>query len=459
MDKIADLAQRMRAKRASGSHPYVLVLGAGASISSGTSLNRAVVERVIGAYDLKKFDAYLSRCSNDERFSTLRDLVEGTSPSKGYQGLAELIRAGYFNVILSTNFDPLLEDAVTALQMRRRDYLFLIHGVMEPDFIANQMDNPVPRVKIVKLHGDLFYHKFYYTDEEIKKFPQSISRLLEIYLNERDIMIVGHGMRDRDINRCLKNKGGSIWCINPNPPYGEIARLMKSRKSEENFISGQNGGFDQFFSRLRSLLLGGTAEAGVDKIAQSIFSVGSKGMPSIGSGFLLSDTGLLVTDSTILGGLGQGLGLGVKALVRPFAGGPEHKAELVVAPEKELDYAVFKVRGMVETSPLELAVGSPIAGEPVIACISFGESQGFQDGKITRVGLSIPIGMGEGRSQTIRDLIETDIHIEPGACGSPLVRGDGRVVGVLVAGNGRSYALTSLRLKKMLAKAGLVGKK
>ena len=43
MRKISDLAKITKAKRESGSHPYVLVLGAGASVSSGTSLNRAVV--------------------------------------------------------------------------------------------------------------------------------------------------------------------------------------------------------------------------------------------------------------------------------------------------------------------------------------------------------------------------------------------------------------------------------
>ncbi len=59
MDKLTDLATRIRAKRESGSHPYVLVLGAGASVSSGTSLNRAVVERIIGTYDLPAFDQYL----------------------------------------------------------------------------------------------------------------------------------------------------------------------------------------------------------------------------------------------------------------------------------------------------------------------------------------------------------------------------------------------------------------
>jgi hypothetical protein len=81
MDKLLDLAKRMRAKRESGSHPYVSVLGAGASVSSGTSLNRAVVERVVGSYDLPAFDAYLSQCSDDERFAILRELVEGAAPS------------------------------------------------------------------------------------------------------------------------------------------------------------------------------------------------------------------------------------------------------------------------------------------------------------------------------------------------------------------------------------------
>jgi V8-like Glu-specific endopeptidase len=61
--------------------------------------------------------------------------------------------------------------------------------------------------------------------------------------------------------------------------------------------------------------------------------------------------------------------------------------------------------------------------------------------------------MGAGRQETIPNLLETDIKIMPGACGSPLVRKDGRVVGVLVAGNGRSYALTARRLEEMLKRA------
>lgn len=454
MNKIADLSKRMRAKRESGSRPYVLVLGAGASVASGTSINQAVVERVVGTFNLKAFDEYLIRCSDDERFAILRDLVEGTSPSIGYDYLADLIRSGYFNEILSTNFDPLLEDAIMRLQMRRCDYIKLIHGVMEPDLIASHMDRLIPRVKILKLHGDLFYRKFYFTGEEIKEFPSQIRHILEIYLN-RDILIVGHGMRDTDINCCLKEGGGSIWYVNPSPPSGQIAKFMKLRKSEHNFVSGDRGYFDTFFTQLRAILLGGTAEVSVDEIGQAIFSFAPVGRQPVGSGFQLSNTGLLVTDSSILAGLGKGFTLGVKAEVCPFSAGLKQQAQLVVRPEMELDYAVFKAT-LPEVSPLELADNLPTVDEPVTACISVGKTSGFYDGKVTGVDCSVPIVMTGGRTITISNLIETDIKITPGACGSPLVRKDGRVVGTIVAGNDHSYALTSLRLKEILRRAGLI---
>jgi hypothetical protein len=93
---------------------------------------------------------------------------------------------------------------------------------------------------------------------------------------------------------------------------------MRARKSENNFVSGDDKYFDPFFTQLQAALLDSTAEASVDEIRQSIFSVGPEGGQPVGSGFLLGDTGLLVTDSSILTGLGQRFALGVKAEVRPL---------------------------------------------------------------------------------------------------------------------------------------------
>ena len=58
-----------------------------------------------------------------------------------------------------------------------------------------------------------------------------------------------------------------------------------------------------------------------------------------------------MTDSSILAGLGQGFALGVKAEVRPFAGGPQRQAELVVSPETVLDYAMFRIPGISGSLP------------------------------------------------------------------------------------------------------------
>jgi hypothetical protein len=103
----------------------------------------------------------------------------------------------------------------------------------------------------------------------------------------RDILIVGHGMRDSDINRCLKIRGDSIWYVGPSAPSGEIAQFMKVRKSEQNFISGDDGTFDSFFIQLRAALLGGTAKVSVDIISQSIFRVGRADGQLVGSSSLL----------------------------------------------------------------------------------------------------------------------------------------------------------------------------
>jgi S1-C subfamily serine protease len=154
----------------------------------------------------------------------------------------------------------------------------------------------------------------------------------------------------------------------------------------------------------------------------------------------------------------QQVGLGFTAEVWPFAGGPSRGATLVIRPEMALDYAVFRVSGLAEVSPLEVAEALPTVGEPVTGCILVGDSQGLHDGIVTGIDRSILVaGMPTGPT-TVDDLVETSIKTSPGASGAPLVRKDGRVVDMIVAGEHegqRSYALTSLRLKAMLAHAGL----
>ena len=78
---------------------------------------------------------------------------------------------------------------------------------------------------------------------------------------------------------------------------------------------------------------------------------------AIGSGFLLGDTGLLVTDSSILAGLGKGLVPPVTARIRPFAdiqsetnrkadnGVQSYLARLVISPRQLWTMPFLRLKG------------------------------------------------------------------------------------------------------------------
>ncbi|MEA3345557.1 MAG: SIR2 family protein, partial [Chloroflexota bacterium] len=266
MSKLKSLAKLMRLKRESGERPYVLVLGAGASLSAGCSSGWEIVEDTVtqlSAGDvaalsweekLAKFYDLLDNLSETERYLVLKGHLEGKAPSVGYRCLAELVKEGYFDVILSTNLDVFVEDALSDVGLRAEDFKVLINGEEDERQIRRALDYPEPRVKILKLHGDLPARIFAFTPDEVFEFGEKLESLLEEQLSE-DIIIVGHSMRDDDLNRCIRREGGSIWYVNPVSPKPTqfIWRAMQVRTS--NATTGELGKFDNFFQALYNELV------------------------------------------------------------------------------------------------------------------------------------------------------------------------------------------------------------
>jgi len=261
------LAKLMRVRRESNESPYVLILGAGASLTSGASSFGQVIESVVNDYGRKdptamswddqvaEFYDILDGLSESERYVIIKEHIEGQRPSAGYHALAQLAKGGYFEVIFSTNYDTFVEDAFADAGLRSRDFTVLINGQDTEEGIIRALSYPQPRIKLVKLHGDLGARNFAFTPEEIFQFSEKVEGVLTDYLS-RDVMICGHGMRDDDINRCLREKGGSLWYVNPSAPTAGdfIWRAMRVRKGTT--IEGKDGYFDNFFCALRDELVG-----------------------------------------------------------------------------------------------------------------------------------------------------------------------------------------------------------
>jgi len=255
-DKIKLLAELMRSRQGSGEPPYILILGSGPSVTLGSSSMKRVVKAVAGSDDLERFYETLDGLSSLERYVILKKHFAEAGISSGYRRLAGLIEEGFFDIIFTTNLDPFLENSLADSKSEATDFEVVVCGEQTNAETMDILESAQPRIKIVKLHGDVRSRSFAFTPSEISLLGGDGERVLRRYLS-RDLIIVGHGPRDYDINRAIEREGGSIWYVGQSPPPMDdlVYQAMKARGTQKNIISGEFGLFDRFFETLHGELM------------------------------------------------------------------------------------------------------------------------------------------------------------------------------------------------------------
>jgi serine protease Do len=143
---------------------------------------------------------------------------------------------------------------------------------------------------------------------------------------------------------------------------------------------------------------------------------------SLGSGFVWSNDGLIVTNNHVVEGASR--------ITVNFQDGAQLPAKLIgVDPDSDL--AVLKVEGR-KLEPAPIGTSSDLMiGETVVAVGNpFGLSGTVTTGVVSAVGRSVP---SEKQGRTFTDFIQTDASINPGNSGGPLLNIEGRVIGINVA--------------------------
>lgn len=117
--------------------------------------------------------------------ATAEDLEAGRRvPTLAHKAIARLVRDGFIKVIVTTNFDRLLESALREV------------GV-EPTVIRSVDDlagaNPIvhSRCYILKLHGDYPDNRILNTDDELARYPAEFDRQLDRILDEYGLIVAG----------------------------------------------------------------------------------------------------------------------------------------------------------------------------------------------------------------------------------------------------------------------------
>ncbi|MDZ3837409.1 MAG: SIR2 family protein [Rhodospirillales bacterium] len=182
---------------------------------------------------------------------TEEDLEEGRKvPTAAHCAIAELVSRGYIRVIVTTNFDRLLENA-----LRER-------GV-EPTVVASvdALQGAEPLVHspcyVFKLHGDYKDARILNTDAELSGYPPEYDALLDRILDEYGLIVCGWSGEWDDalraaILRAPNRRYSTYWTTLGDPGDG-AGTLINHRRAAVIRIESADAFFKSLQQRVETL--------------------------------------------------------------------------------------------------------------------------------------------------------------------------------------------------------------
>ncbi len=131
--------------------------------------------------------------SQDERRSILHSYIEPTTqereegtkiPTAAHHAIAKMVRAGYIKVIITTNFDRLMENAL-------RENGIEPTVVFSEDSLHGAEPLTHSQCYLLKLHGDYKDTRILNTDNELNAYPDKYNNLLDRIFDDHGLIVSG----------------------------------------------------------------------------------------------------------------------------------------------------------------------------------------------------------------------------------------------------------------------------
>lgn len=254
---------------------YAVLLGSGVSraagIPTGWEITMELVRRVGTASGVKEQPDWLAwftqQTGHHPSYSTLLEMLATTQterrsiiqgflepneqdlenglkiPTAAHRAVAGMVKAGCIRVIVTTNFDRLMESALRDL------------GI-EPTVVSN-LDSLIgaeplthSHCYILKIHGDYKDARILNTDLELGDYPPQFNALLDRIIDEFGLIIAGwsgewdHALRNAFI-RAPSRRYPTVWLS-----HGQMSARAQELVSHRRAIVA-NGDADTFFTQLQ----------------------------------------------------------------------------------------------------------------------------------------------------------------------------------------------------------------
>ena len=253
---------------------FALLLGAGASRTSNVITGvdmigewRRIMCADSGSADCEAWIAEQNWYEHDDEYSMLfeqiydrpaqrrvyiEECLKDAHPTWGYAYLTNLLTHHYFDVVFTTNFDDLINEACYLYSDEMRPIVAAHDSAIQGIRVTSD------RPKIIKLHGDFLYDNIKNTLGELETLEENTKRKLHQFAQEYGLVVIGYSGRDRSVMDTLdvllrddnNFKQGIYWCT----PRGEQpSRRLRSLLRRDRVYLVEIDGFDQFLADLHEL--------------------------------------------------------------------------------------------------------------------------------------------------------------------------------------------------------------
>lgn len=190
------------------------------------------------------------RGDRESGYAELEKHMDGKSPSLGYTLLAEIIQETRHKVVVTTNFDNLVADA---LSMHAHQSPLVVAHESLVGFVRPQLRRPL----VAKIHRDLYFNPI---NDHVgvsnleEGWKQALKKLFQYFTP----VVVGYGGNDGSLMGLLNSlelgdiAGRMIWCYRSGASLPKLAQQVLAK---HDGVKVQIPGFDEFMLKLAAKLV------------------------------------------------------------------------------------------------------------------------------------------------------------------------------------------------------------
>jgi len=197
--------------------------------------------------------------SPSERQQLLRNYFEPSeaekeqglkAPMACHKAIAELVASGFVRVVVTTNFDRLLEKAMESIGI-------IPTVISTPDAVDGALPLTHTGCLIVKANGDYLDSRIRNTPNELSKYDKRLNSLLDRIFDEFGLIICGWSAEwdvalRAALERCKSYRFTTFWTVREEP-QGIAKRLIDLRRAEVIKIRDADSFFQELAEKVSAL--------------------------------------------------------------------------------------------------------------------------------------------------------------------------------------------------------------